>query len=212
MRVLDVGGGIGGAARTLASTFGCAVTVLDLTESYCQAGELLTAYMGLIDQVSFNHGSALEIPFPEASFDVVWTQHSSMNIADKTGLYAEIGRVLRPRGRLALHEVMAGAISPVQFPVPWASQPEMSFLSSPGEMQTIITTSGFQTVEWVDETAITRQWFQDRFASAPAPGTPPPALGLHLLLGPDAGIMIRNLALNLQEHRIVVAQGIFDRH
>lgn len=74
----------------------------------------------------------------------------------------------------------------------------------------IITTSGFQMVEWIDETAITRQWFQDRFASAPAPGTPP-ALGLHLLLGPDAGIMIRNLALNLQEHRIVVAQGIFDR-
>lgn len=135
-----------------------------------------------------------------------------MNIADKTGLYAEIARVLRPRGRLALHEVMAGAISPVQFPVPWASQPEMSFLSSPGEMQTIITASGFQTVVWVDETAITRQWFQDRFASAPAPGKPPPALGLHLLLGLDAGIMIRNLALNLQEHRIVVAQGIFDRH
>ena len=212
MRVLDVGGGIGGAARTLASTFGCAVTVLDLTESYCQAGELLTAYMGLSDQVSFRHGSALEIPFPEASFDVVWTQHSSMNIADKAGLYAEIGRVLRPGGQLALHEIMAGPISPVQFPVPWASQPEMSFLASPEEMQTIITANGFQTVEWVDETAITRQWFQERLATAPAPGTPPPALGLHLLLGPDAGIMLRNLALNLQEQRIIVAQGVFDRH
>lgn len=211
MRVLDVGGGIGGAARTLAHTFGCAVTVLDLTKSYCQTGELLTASMGLSDQVNFRHGSALEMSFAEASFDVVWTQHSSMNIADKARLYAEIGRVLRPGGRLALHEIMAGPISPVQFPVPWASQPEMSFLSSPGEMQTIITASGFQMVEWIDETAITHQWFQDRLATAPAPGTPPPALGLHLLLGPDAGSMIRNLALNLQEHRIVVAQGIFER-
>jgi hypothetical protein len=87
----------------------------------------------------------------------------------------------------------------------------MSFLSSPVEMQTIITANGFQTVEWVDETAITHQWFQDRLITAPTRGTPPPVLGLHLLLGPDAGIMIRNLALNLQEHRIVVAQGVFER-
>src|SRR5690349_5304713 len=42
-RVLDVGGGFGGPARTLAATCGCAVTVLDLTEAYCQVGELLTA-------------------------------------------------------------------------------------------------------------------------------------------------------------------------
>jgi len=85
----------------------------------------------------------------------------------------------------------------------------MSFLSSPGEMQALITASGFQTVVWVDETAITQQWFQDRLTIAPR--TPPPALGLHLLLGPDAGSMVRNLALNLQEQRIVVVQGVFER-
>src|SRR5712692_8321994 len=42
-RVLDVGGGLGGPARTLAVEFACLVTVVDLTESYVRAAEALTA-------------------------------------------------------------------------------------------------------------------------------------------------------------------------
>src|SRR3712207_3491777 len=83
MRVLDVGGGMGGPARTLAGELGCAVEVLDLTERFCRAGEVLTAMTGLADLVSFRHGSALEMPYPDATFDVAWMQHSSMNVADK---------------------------------------------------------------------------------------------------------------------------------
>src|SRR5437016_12223286 len=46
-RVLDVGGGLGGSARTLAVEFGCHVTVIDLTESYVRAAEMLTSRLGL---------------------------------------------------------------------------------------------------------------------------------------------------------------------
>jgi sarcosine/dimethylglycine N-methyltransferase len=112
MRVLDVGGGLGGPARTLASAFGCSVEVLALTEEFCRAGEMLTARTGLADLVCFRQGNALKMRYPGAGFDVAWTQHSSMNIADKERLYAEIQRVLRPGGRLALHEILAGPVSP----------------------------------------------------------------------------------------------------
>ncbi len=112
MRVLDVGGGLGGPARALASEFGCTVEVLDITQEFCRAGEMLTKRTGLGDLVSFRYGSALEMPYPDASFDFVWTQHSSMNIADKERLYQEIHRVLRPGGSLAMHEIMAGPNSP----------------------------------------------------------------------------------------------------
>jgi SAM-dependent methyltransferase len=88
-RVLDVGGGIGGPARQLAHRFGCHVTVLDLTSEYCVVGQQLTAWTGLTDRVTFVHASALEMPFPDSSFDVAWTQHASMNIPDKAGLYRE---------------------------------------------------------------------------------------------------------------------------
>src|SRR5262245_52817777 len=78
MVVLDVGGGVGGAARTLAVEFGCRVTVLDLTESYIQAGRMLTSLLRLDDRVTFKLGNALELPFENSLFDVVWTQNSGM--------------------------------------------------------------------------------------------------------------------------------------
>jgi ubiquinone/menaquinone biosynthesis C-methylase UbiE len=139
MRVLYVGG----PARTLASEFGCTVEVLDLTEEFCRTGEMLTARTELDDLVSFRHGSALEMPYPDAAFDVTWMQHSSMNFADKKRLYQEIHRVLRPGGRLALHEILAGPTSPIHFPVPWAREPSISHLQPPETLHSLITTTGF---------------------------------------------------------------------
>ena len=132
-RVLDVGGGIGGPARQLAHRLGCSVTVLDITSEYCAVGETLTRWTHLADSVSFVHANALDVPFADGSFDVVWTQHASMNIADKSGLYREIARVVRPGGRFAFFDVLAGPNQPIHFPVPWASDPSFSFLLSPNE-------------------------------------------------------------------------------
>ena len=116
--VLDVGGGIGGPARQLAHRIGCRVTVLDLTADYCAVGETLTVWTGLEDKVSFVCGNALAMPFPEGSFDIVWTQHASMNIADKAGLYGEMARVVRIGGWLAFFDILAGPNQPIHFPVP----------------------------------------------------------------------------------------------
>ena len=41
MEVLDLGCGVGGPARTLAGEFGCRVTGLDITETFCRAAEML---------------------------------------------------------------------------------------------------------------------------------------------------------------------------
>jgi MPBQ/MSBQ methyltransferase len=204
--VLDVGGGLGGPARTLALQFGCHVTVLDLTEEFCRVGALLTAHTGLSEQVAFRHGNALDMPFPDASFDVVWTQHSSMNIAEKERLYAEIHRALRPGGRLAFHEIMAGPVQPIHFPVPWANDPSISFLESPEAVRALLRQTGFRELAWVDATAPALEWFRAWTApSAPAP------LGLHLLLGPDFRDKGRNQERNLEEQRIAVIQGVFTR-
>ena len=208
-RVLDVGGGPGGPARTLASESGCTVEVLDITEEFCRAGEMLTVRTGLSDLVSFRHGSALDMPYPDGSFDVVWTQHSSMNIADKEQLYQEIYRVLRPGGRLALHEILAGPTSPIHFPVPWARDPALSHLQPPETLYSLIATTGFTELAWMDETASATRWFRQRLPATP-PEDPPP-LGLHLLLGPDFDEMLRNQARNLEEHRISILKAVFER-
>ena len=111
-RVLDVGGGIGGPARTLARDLGCRVTVLDATPAFCEAGTLLTARTGLADLVEFRHGSALAMPFADGAFDLVWMQNVGMHIADKGRLYAEIARVLRPAGRPISRNPAVASASP----------------------------------------------------------------------------------------------------
>ena len=209
MRVLDVGGGIGGAARVLARDRGCHVTVLDLTEVYCRVGEDLTRRTGLQDLVEFRHGNALAVPFADATFDVVWTQHSSMNIDDKVKLYSEAHRVLRPGGRLAIHEIMAGPQAPPHFPVPWARESSGSFLQPPDAVRAILDRLGFRVVSWEDHSAITVAWFRERMAAAPAGGPPP--LGLHLLLGPDMPRLFRNMIQSFDEARIVAVMAVLEK-
>jgi ubiquinone/menaquinone biosynthesis C-methylase UbiE len=147
-RVLDVGGGLGGPARTLAVEFGCYVTVVDLTESYVQAAAMLTARLGLGDRVTHHVGNALALPFEPGAFDVVWTQNSGMNIADKEYLYRGFYRVLRPGGRLAFQEPMAGPVQPLIFPLMWARDAATNFLRTPGEMRPLIEAAGFRAHVW----------------------------------------------------------------
>lgn len=210
MRVLDVGGGLGGPARTLVRELGCRVTVLDVTEEYCRVGEDLTRRTGLGDHVIFRHGNALDMPFPKGSFDTAWTQHSSMNIEDKERLYGEIRRVLRPGGRLALHEIMAGSNSPTHFPVPWARDPSLSFLRPPHAIRALLAEMGFKEVAWVNLSAASLEFYRRRVAAARTNAAPPP-LGTHLLIGNDYGRALENQIRNLEEDRIAVIMGVCER-
>lgn len=102
MRVLDVGGGIGGAARLLAHANRCRVTVVDLTEEFCRVGAALTARAGLTPLVEFRHGNALDLPFPDASFDVVLSTFGVMFTPNQEKAATEMLRVVRQGGRIAL--------------------------------------------------------------------------------------------------------------
>ena len=154
MSVLDVGGGLGGPARTLALEFGCQVTVVDLTESYIQAGKMLTSLMQLDELVTFQVGDALDLPFDGDSFDAVWTQNSGMNIANKERLYTGFHRLLRPNGLLAIQEPMAGPNQPPIFPVMWSRDGANHFLRKPEQMRAVIEAAGFQMLKWDDVTLV----------------------------------------------------------
>jgi SAM-dependent methyltransferase len=209
-RVLDVGGGIGGPARTLARDFGCRVTVLDLTEEFCRVGTDLTRRTGLAGSVEFRHGDALDPPWPDGAFDAAWTQHATMNIADKERLYRQLHRVVRPGGRLAMHEIVAGPNGPIHFPVPWATEPSISHLRPAEEVRALIGRLGFESLAWRDQSVPSLDWVRERIAAAAAAGGPP-VLGVHLVLGPEAPTMFANVARNLVEDRIRVIMAVWSR-
>jgi|ERR1700682_12649 len=149
--VLDVGAGLGGPGRWLATHYDCQVTCLDITPEYCEASEALTQFTGLASLVKVQQGDALHTPFDDQAFDLVWAQNAFMNIEDKKGLFKEMRRVLKPEGKLAFMEVMAGPTqgSP-HFPLPWADRPELSFLEQSENYRKKIEGAGLEVLLWED--------------------------------------------------------------
>jgi len=106
--VLDVCSGMGGPARYLGSRLGCRVTGLDITESRHRGAQHLTDLVGLSERVDFRLGSALAMPFGDATFDVVIGQEGWVHVPDKPRLIAECARVVRPGGVIAFTDIMRG--------------------------------------------------------------------------------------------------------
>jgi SAM-dependent methyltransferase len=208
-RLLDIGSGVGGTSRCLAREFGCRVTGIDLTDEYCRAAAMLSDRIGLAELVDYRQGDATDLPFPDASFDIVWTEHVAMNIPDKPKLYGEMYRVLKPGGTLAIYDILAGPSGPVLFPVPWARTPESSFLATPDEMRSLLEDAGFNVAAWSDTTDAARAWFVALAERIRKEGIPP--LGFHVLLGSDFPAMAQNQRRNLEEARIVLAQIVATR-
>ena len=200
--VLDVGGGLGGPARTLAAHFGCAVIALDVTPSYVGVARVLTEKVGLQDRVQHLVGDAVDLPFKDEAFDVVWTQNSGMNIADKERLLSGFHRVLRHGGTFAFQEPMAGADGPLHFPTMWADDPSTSFLRPPTEMYDVITQTGFRKRSWDDVSEST----------TPSATPPPPHAVQRLIMGEDRLSSIADAARkNLDEGRVVTIHGVFTK-
>ena len=115
-RVLDVCSGMGGPARYLAHRLGCRVTGLDITESRHEAAMRLTALVGLEHLVDFRLGNALDMPFADATFDVVIGQEAFAHVPDKPRLIAECARVVRPGGIIAFTDILRReALSAAEF-------------------------------------------------------------------------------------------------
>jgi ubiquinone/menaquinone biosynthesis C-methylase UbiE len=207
-RVLDVGSGIGGPSRYLAWHYGCRVSGVDLTADFVRVADTLTQLTGLVGRVDYRQGSALDLPFEDSSFDVVWSQNVAMNIADRDRLYAEMHRVLKAGGRLALQEVAAGLGGPPHYPVQWARTPNISFLCSQSATRAKLEAAGFRVLVWQDTTEAALASAVARAGSAVGP---PPVLGTHLIIGPDWQAMFRNSARNLEEHRTELFNAVLER-
>jgi SAM-dependent methyltransferase len=206
--VLDVGCGIGGAARYLAAQTGCAVTGIDLTPEYISVAVRLNEMTGMSERVHFEVASALDIPYADAAFDAAITLHVAMNIRERAALYSEIARVLKPGATFYLFDVMKKSEGRLAFPVPWAQSEDTSHLTTPDEMLELLDEAGFEVQEVSDRTDFALEFFRENRQAA-ASGSPP--LGVSVVMGDSAAEKLGNVMRNIEAGYIAPVQMVTRR-
>ncbi|MGA9489836.1 MAG: methyltransferase domain-containing protein [Mycobacterium sp.] len=199
--VLDAGSGIGGTARFVADQFRCRVTAIDLTEEYCETARWLNRLVGLDDQISVRRADVTELPFVDATFQVAFSQHVQMNVADKARLYQEARRVLVDGGSLAMWDITAGGRGDPDYPLPWADQPELTHLATPDQLRAVVESAGFAVEHWNDLTEQAASTMQMLLTLPPNP------LGLHAFV-PDFADKAQNLTAALTDGRLRAIQAV----
>lgn len=197
--ILDIGCGLGGPARYLAQRFACRVTGIDITEPFVDAANRLTRLLGMEESVEVRHGDGLQLPFEDAVFDGAYTQHVTMNVADRARFFAEAYRVLKPGAFFALTEHGLGATGEPRYPLPWSEDGSGAYLVSPEESVELLEGAGFEQLVLEDTGAKYVKAYRQVMETA-AKGALPP-LGIHILMGESAPQKVRNAASNIEQGR-----------
>jgi ubiquinone/menaquinone biosynthesis C-methylase UbiE len=202
MRILDIGSGLGGAARYCADMAGAHVTGIDLSRDYVDTAQALSFLTGLSERTDFRVGDAAALPFEKQAFDMAYTIHVAMNIEDKAAFYKSVHRVLKPGAVFGIYDVLAekGA-KPVTFPVPWAAKKDMSFLATLDEMKKHLKAAKFEIVESENR----RDFALQALARMQAAGD---SLGLQIVMGDNYKKKTANLAKAVGDGRITPWQII----
>jgi SAM-dependent methyltransferase len=208
-RVLDVGAGIGGPARTLARYRGARVTAVDPTRRFCDLNEELTRRSGLAANVTVVCADGRSLPFGDGEFELAWTQAVWPSIEDKAGLLAELQRVLEPGGQLCIYEVVKGPSGgELIYPVPWADGPEESFMVSSDDVRRLAQDAGFTVGEWLEG----QQAVERIGAAARAPGMTQGVEGVTLaLVMPDFDERMAGLGQNVAAGKIALVMALLER-
>jgi ubiquinone/menaquinone biosynthesis C-methylase UbiE len=121
MHILDVGRGLGGAARFAAFRYGSRLTGIDLTPEYVATGNTLCDWVGLRPRVSLHEGNALAMPFNDGAFEGAYMLHAGMNIAAKDKLAADVSRVLKSGSLFGVYDIMR--TGPGELPILFPGHP-----------------------------------------------------------------------------------------
>jgi SAM-dependent methyltransferase len=208
LHLLDVGCGLGGASRYFAHERGCRVTGIDLAEEYVDTAEVLARLVGLAEQVSYRHGSALDLPFPSGRFDGAYMLHVGMNIEDKSRLFREVRRVLGPGGFFAIYDVMRESEEgDLNFPLPWASSSDINFIESAATYRHLLEGAGFVVRHERSRLRFAIELCRTMRSRALHDAGRPP-LGLHIPMGASAPQKVANMIDNLERGLIAPTEII----
>lgn len=146
-RILDLGAGYGGSARYLADRFGCRVTCLNLSETQNTLNRTLTAEAGLTDRVSVVYGDFENIPEPDDSFDIIWSQDAILHSGNRTRVLDEVRRVLGTVGQFIFTDPMQSDTCPDGVLQPILDRIQLSTLASFSFYRAELGARGFEEAD-----------------------------------------------------------------
>jgi SAM-dependent methyltransferase len=207
-RILDIGGGIGGPARTLAQRINARVVIAEVSPDFCTVGRRLNQLAGMDERVTVLQADGTRLPFTSASFDLVWMQQANMNVEDKQALFSEIERVLLPGGHYCFQEVLAGSRpGPLSLPAPWAGRQADSHLETAGVTRERLGSLGLKELLFEDLTESMAGFTRRRLDAMAASG--PPLVGVHLLSSADVRQTTLSTMQNIEDGRIAFVRGMY---
>jgi len=209
--ILDAGCGIGGSSRLLAKNFNFQVTGIDLAPAFVETAQVVTQWYKLEQSICYEQGSVLDLPLENDSFDAVLCQHILMNIQDKETALKEFNRVLKPGGKLILHEIFQGKNKdePIALPVPWAGDASISFLESWKNFEPCLGNAGFTLDYLSDESQPSLEWWQ--MVNAFGKKRKPRPLGSHLVFGENSAFFGPNMEKNFKNNTIQCIEAVFKK-
>lgn len=205
--VLDVGCGLGGPCRMLAEVYNCNATGIDLSNEYIRTANKLSKLVNLDHKTTFLQGDATNLPFEDNTFDVVWTQHVQMNIPDKKKFYSEINRVLKVGGHFLFYDILKKGNGEINYPMPWASNANLSFLFKAEEMDGFLKEFDFIKEQTTNQTQAGIDFFDSLVAKLKEFG--PPKMGLNVLMGETTKPKLMNLLTHLKSGELELMSGVY---
>lgn len=207
--VLDIGCGLGGPCRMLADEYNCQATGIDLSNEYIRTAKELSKLVKLDSKTTFVQGDATSLPFDDNSFDVIWTQHVQMNIPDKEKFYSEISRVLKSGGHFLYYDILQKEDGEINYPMPWASTSDLSFLFKEVEMDIFLNQFGLTKEQSTNQTQAGVDFFNILVAKLKEFG--PPKMGLNVLMGETTKPKLMNLLTHLKNGELELKSGVYKK-
>ena len=147
-KILDIGAGYGGAARYLAKKYGCQVVALNLSEVENERDRAMNKEQGLDHLVTVEDGSFEDLPYPDYSFDVVWSQDAILHSGNREQVIKEVARVLKSGGDFVFTDPMQTDDCPEGVLQPILDRIHLESLGSPGFYRESAKKYGLKEIEF----------------------------------------------------------------
>ena len=161
-KVLDLGSGLGGTARTIHKLYKCKIEGIEKDKNLVDTSKELNKKLRISNRVNFEKGDVLNLPYGNNYFNHVYMIHLGMVIPDKEKLFKGIYRVMKKNAYLLIFDFIRNSKTKIPYPVSWADDKSSDFITSLNEYERILQMYLFKKVKIIKKKTFSLRYFKRR--------------------------------------------------